>query len=419
MPTLPTQSFQTIVSNTVAGMQGRSSKLINFAIGSTLRAISEGFAGVFLWFQALVLQLLLSIRLSTSTGTDVDTFCADFMPVIPGSQTAALPNGSPRLGAEAASGQVTLARFTASPSAPFIPAASGVSAAGVITNAGPNAAGTVRTNDGSQTFVVIADTLYASYSPTLGGYTMPSGVQTLVIPVQAIVPGSAGNVAAGAISRLASSIPGVDTVTNAANFTNGVDQETDAQLKARFAAYILGLSRGDIYGLTSAIMGAEVNVQWTLTEGFNLDGTYHPGYYFVVVDDGSGAPSQAFLQMVSNAVNSVRPLSNQFGVFPPTVIQAIPSLQITTAPGYLHPTVVSQVAAAIATNINGLGLGVSLPYTQIAAWAYGVPGVTAVSAVELNGLIGDAASLSATKLASDGLTQIAYATIKCSSVIVS
>ncbi len=52
MPTLPTQSFATIVQNTAAGIQGRSSKLLNFAIGSTLRAIAEGFAGLFLWFQA-------------------------------------------------------------------------------------------------------------------------------------------------------------------------------------------------------------------------------------------------------------------------------------------------------------------------------------------------------------------------------
>ena len=121
MANLPTQSFQTIVTNAIAGIQGRASKLINFAIGSTLRAIAEGFAGVFLWFQAMVLLVLQASRLSTSTGTDVDTFTADFMLVLAGSQTAALPSGSPRLGAQAATGQVTFARFTAAPSTCFIP----------------------------------------------------------------------------------------------------------------------------------------------------------------------------------------------------------------------------------------------------------------------------------------------------------
>src|SRR5258707_15404924 len=107
MASLPTQSFSTIVTNTIAGIQGRASKLINLSTGSTLRAIVEGFAGLYLWMQAQVLRVWQATRLSTSSGTDVDTFTADFMPVIPGSQSATLPNGSPRLGAQFATGQVT------------------------------------------------------------------------------------------------------------------------------------------------------------------------------------------------------------------------------------------------------------------------------------------------------------------------
>src|SRR5882724_6057860 len=140
MASLPTQSFPTIVANTIAGIQGRASKLINFSTGSTLRAIVEGFAGLFLWFQAMVLQVLQATRLSTSSGTDVDTFTADFMPTITGSQTTALPNGSPRLGAQAASGQVTFSRFTAAATTCFIPVGA-----------------TVQTSDGQQNFAVIAD----------------------------------------------------------------------------------------------------------------------------------------------------------------------------------------------------------------------------------------------------------------------
>jgi hypothetical protein len=94
-------------------------------------------------------------------------------------------------------------------------------------------------------------------------------------------------------------------------------------------------------------------------------------------------------------------------------------MQITTAPGYDHPTVVAQVAATVANNINGLGLGNPLPFTLLASWAYSVAGVTAVDAVLLNGLSGDSASLVATKPTQDGATTIAYATIKCRSAIVS
>jgi phage-related baseplate assembly protein len=341
------------------------------------------------------------------------------MPVIPGSQSAALPGGSPRLGAQAASGQVTFARFTPGPSSCFVPAAASVSATGTITNAGPNTAATVRTSDGSQSFVVIADPAYSTYSAALGGYVMPAAVASLIVPVQAVTPGAGGNVQADAISVITSALTGIDTVTNNAAFTNGANQESDSALKKRFAAYILGLSRGDIYGLTASIEGTAVTVQWSLTESYNYDGSWHPGYFFVVADDGSGAPSSAFLQTITNAAYAVRPLSIQCTVFGPEIIWATPSMQITTAPGYDHATVVAQVAALLATNINSLGLGNPLPYSILASWAYTVPGVTAVSAVELNGESGDSASLSATRLTQDGQQAIAYATIKCASAIVS
>jgi uncharacterized phage protein gp47/JayE len=415
MASLPTQSFQTIVNNVVVGIQGRSSKLINFAIGSTLRAIAEGFAGLFLWFQGLVLQLLTACRLSTATGVDVDTFAADFMPTVGTSNGVA----SPRLGAQAASGQVTFSRFTAAPSTCFIPAALSVSAAGAITNAGPSNAATVQSNDGSQTFVVIADTTNPNYSSVTGGYTLASSVASIIVAAQAQLPGSGGNVVAGAISVITSPITGIDTVNNVAAFTNGADQESDSALKKRFAAYILGLSRGDYYGLNASIEGAAVTVQWTLTESYNYDGSWHPAYYFVVADDGSGNPSAAFLATITTAAQAVRPLGNQCAVFPPVIIKANVSMIITTATGYTHTVVVAQVAALIATNINSLGLGNSLPWSQLSAWAYSVPGVTAVSGVLLNGISGDAASITTTRPTQDGLATISYATIKSGTVIVS
>lgn len=418
MPSLPTQSFDTIVSNAIAGMQGRASKLINFAIGSTLRAIAEGFAAVFLWFQGLILLVVQAARLSTASGVDVDTFTADFMPTIGTSNGVA----SPRLGAQAATGQVTYARFTAAPSTCFIAAASKVDGQGNITNAGPNAAATVQTSDGSQTFVVIADTTNPAYSATLGGFTLAADVASITVAVQAQLPGSAGNVQAGTLSVMTSPVTGLDTVTNASAFTNGADQESDSALKARFSAYILGLSRGDYYGLQASLTGTEVTVQWTLTEFYNYDGSARTGFFFVVADDGSGNPPPSFLTAITNAANAVRPLGTQCAVFAPVILTANVSMQIATLSGYDHNTVVAQVAALITSNINALGLGKALPYSILASWAYAVAGVdpnAGVSAVLLNGSQGDAASMSPTRLTQDRTTQIAYATIKAGSVVVS
>jgi len=150
---LPTQSFQQIVTNAIAGIQGRSAKLINFSQGSSLRAIVEGFAGVFLWFQAMALQLLSAMRLSTAVGADVDSFTADFMPTIGVSNGVA----SPRLGSQAATGQVTFARFTAAPSTCFVPVGA-----------------TLTTSDGTNTaFAVISDTTTRIFPPPFRAIRYP------------------------------------------------------------------------------------------------------------------------------------------------------------------------------------------------------------------------------------------------------
>lgn len=395
MPTLPTQSFQTIVNNTAAGIQGRAAKLINFGKGSTLRAIVEGFAGLFLWFQAMVLQLLTACRLSTAAGNDVDTFVGDF--------------GLTRLGAQKASGQVTFTRFSPAAATAFVPVGA-----------------TVQSSDGSQNYAVTADATYPTYSASPAGYTLDSTLTDLIVPVEAVVAGAAGNVTAGEISVITSAITGIDTVVNVSDFTNGADFESDAALKKRFADFILGLSRGDEFGTAAAIEGIGVTVQWTYTEGYNLDGTVRPGYYFIVADDGSGNPSPDFLQQVTDAVYSVRPLGMQADVFPAEIIWATVEMELTTAKGYDHDAVVAQVAAAIATNIDSLGLGNPLPYSMLAGWAYAIPGVTKVSTVRLNGLpdglivtLPDEADLVTTKVTADGLNTINASTIKCKSAIVS
>jgi len=399
MANLPTQSFSTVVTNTIAGIQGRAASLIDFSTGSPLRAIVEGFAGVFLWFQAMVLLVLQASRLSTANAVDVDTFTADFMPTI------GTFNGvpSPRLGAQAASGQVTFSRFTAAPTTCFIPIGA-----------------TVQSSDGTQTYVVTADPTFATYSAgPPAGYTLPSSVASIIVPVQDTVAGSAGNVVAGAIQTMTSPITGIDAVTNVAAFFNGSDFEQDSALKQRFSAYILGLSRGDYFGLNASIEGAAVNVQWTLTEGYNYDGSYHPGFFFVVADDGSGTPSPAFLSVVNVAAQAVRPLGIQCAVLPPVVLTANVSMQITTAIGYTHNVIVAQVAALLSLNINSLGLGNSLPFSILSAWAYTIPGVTSVANILLNGGSGDAATIQAIKGTQDGRSTIAYATIKTGSVTVS
>jgi uncharacterized phage protein gp47/JayE len=395
MTDLPTQSFDTIVANIAAGIQGRAQKLLNFKTGSTLRAIAEGYAGIFLWWQALVLQLLTACRLSTASGNDVDTFTADFMPAVAGTN-------SPRLPANNASGQVTVSRLTAGPNSVFVPV-------GAIFTVGDGSA---------NNFVVIPDPTYPSFNVLANGYVLDPAVASMIIPVQCVTPGTQGNVSIGSINQIVSNITGIDQVTNAANFVNGIDAESDAALKSRFAAYIMGLSRGDLYGTAASLESVGVSVQWDLTEGYNYDGSWRGGYYWIVADDGSGSPPPSFLQSIMDAAQAVRPLGIQCAVFPPVILWATISFNVFYAKGYDGPTIAAAVAANVTANVNGLGLGNDLEWSQISTWVYAIPGVRKVENIILNGLTGDGSTLVTSKPTLDGTMMMPYATVKIKSVLV-
>lgn len=364
MTTLPTRSQTTIVSTFAAGVQGRAAALVDFSVGSVLLAIGQAIGGVALWLQAMVLQVLLAARLATSSGSDVDTFVGDFELT--------------RLPAAYASGQLTFTRLTPSASTPLIPVGA-----------------TVQTPDGSVVVKVVADPTNGAFNVAANGYYIASEQSSVSVTAQAATPGTAANVAAGLLTVPTTTVQGVDTVINAAAFTGGTAAETDSALKSRFSAYILGLSKGDAYGVASAIRNMNVGVAYTLTDQYSYSGAFQSGYYYVVADDGSGYPSSTFLAAVTTALQAVKPLGVMFGVFGPRIVSANVSLILTTLPGYVHATVVAQVVAAITAGIQGLGLGVGLDVYQIAGWAIAVPGVApgGVAGLTLNSLSGDAATI--------------------------
>jgi len=133
-----------------------------------------------------------------------------------------------------------------------------------------------------------------------------------------------------------------------------------------------------------AISSVQQGLNYTLTENQNYNGSTNVGYFYVVVDDGTGHPSTPLLNSVGSAIDAVRPMCSTFGVFAPTLETANVTMVLTTASGYNHASVVAAVTAALSATINALPLGTSLPYTQLASIAYDVPGVTNATGILLN-----------------------------------
>ncbi|HHH0840492.1 TPA: baseplate J/gp47 family protein, partial [Yersinia enterocolitica] len=219
------------------------------------------------------------------------------------------------------------------------------------------------------------------------------GVNSLAVTVMANSAGSEGNAQAGTVTIISGSIQFIDTVTNAMTFANGEDEEADSAARARFVLWIASLSKATKSAIGYALSSMQNGVTYTLTENYAYNGTAQPGYFYAVVDDGSGAPSSTFLAQAYSAIDAVRGFTITFGVFGPALLTANVSMVITTDPSGSHSDIVALVTTALQTYIASLSLGQLLPFTQLATVAYGAsPLVTNVSGVTLNSGTSDLAA---------------------------
>jgi hypothetical protein len=362
---LSLQTFTNLVENSAAAVQGACSQLLDLTVGSVLRAILEANASVALWIQWLMVQVLALTRAATSTGSDLDSWMADY--------------SSTRLPAVASTGPVTFSRYSPNTTALIVPY---FNADGSTNTAGVQ----VKTLDGTQIFGVTIDTTNSLWNASQNGYLVPINTFSATVPVEDLTGGSAGNVQSGTISLIASAIPGIDTVTNASAFTNGEDAESDSAFRARFVLYIAGLSKATPLAVDSAIADVQQGLTYNILENQDPQGDYRPGNFVVVVNDGTGNPSASLLNSVANAVNLVRPLGSTFSVQGPTLTTVNVSLTLTVASGYVKNNLIGPVKTAIQDYIAALGIGDPLPYGKVFQLAFDTsPGITNVTALTLNG----------------------------------
>lgn len=358
---LSLRTFNTLVQSMAAAVQASAAQLLDLSVGSTLRAVLEANASIGLWMQWLTLLVLRTTRAATSSGADLDSWMADLTLT--------------RLPAVAATGTATFSRFT--------PGMAALIPAGAL----------VRTADGSQTYTVVADATQTTWSAVSNGYVVPVGIASLDVPVMAQTQGAAGNVLAGAISLLASALPGIDSVNNANPLQNGLDAESDDAFRIRFRNFIASRSRATPVAVGYAISSIQQGLNYIIQENTDPSGQPLMGSFVVTVDDGSGNPSSALLSTVRIAVDAVRPVSSIFSVQPPTVVTADVSMAITVPPGTVKSPIQAAVGNAIAAYINSLPIGAGLPLTRLAQIAYsGSSAIVNVSAVLANGSASDIAA---------------------------
>jgi hypothetical protein len=296
MASIQSQDFTTLVTNMVASIQARATIALNLTVGSVLRAIVEAVAAMGLWLEAQIAYVLTITRATTSNGPDLDSFINDF--------------GLSRLGAIASTGNLTFSRFSTVGSAVVLPNAS------------------AQSEDGTENFLVTVNTSNAAWNAMAGGYLMLPGTGSVIVPAQAVTPGAGGNVLANTITVITQPTPGIDAVTNGFAFANGLNSESDSAFRARFVLFINSLSKAIKTAIQFAVASVQQGIALTLMENFAYNGSYQPGYFYAVIDDGTGDPPDALVTRVAQAIEAVRGFTIQYGVFKPIVLTASVNMSI-------------------------------------------------------------------------------------------
>lgn len=352
MAVLNIKTFDDIVTQQVTAQQAQAAQILDFTPGSVLLATDEAAANVAIWQQSQIVALLGTTRAATSEGPDLDSFFADF--------------GFTRLTAVTATGNVTFSRFSPTQQAIIVIGA------------------TVQSADGLQNYTVALDAANPLYDSGSGGYVVPIGTATATVPIMAAAAGIAANVSAGIISVITSPIPSIDTVTNASAVTSGKDAESDPAFRSRFLLYIASLEKGTISAVAYAIVTTQTGLMYTIIENYDYAGAILLGFFYAVIDDGSGAPGAPLLETIRVNVKAVKPLCSTFLIYAPVIITADVAMSITVAVGdgtaeralvetsltnYLNAsilgtnvqyTLLSQVARAASTNITNVSPGYTL-----------------------------------------------------------
>ncbi|MBO77144.1 MAG: hypothetical protein CME17_06885 [Gemmatimonadetes bacterium] len=145
----------------------------------------------------------------------------------------------------------------------------------------------VLVNIPSGTVATTADGL--QFRTTVAGTIGAADLDSLPISATAVTAGSAGNVAVATITALSTKPPGVQTVTNTANFSGGADRETDAAFRARIEDFVQSLARCTVDGIESAVLGVTDTGSGKTVQFVHVyEPPVNPGTAIVFIDDGAG-----------------------------------------------------------------------------------------------------------------------------------
>lgn len=344
---LNTKTHQEFVDDQAAGWASALRLTPSLKPGDPARAIFETNATQLQAVQATVIAVFAFSRAATCFGADLDSFYNEF--------------GFYRLPAQPASGEVTFSLNEIHETEVVVPI-------GTI----------VQTVAGDIQFEVIKDVSMAAWDYSRSAYVIPLGQTQINVRVQSTETGADQNVLANQLTVFTSEISGPDSVTNQQPFTNGEDEEADADFRLRFVPWINSRRLGTPDALRSAVLELQTNLTVAILENQNIHGTRVDGFVTVIVDDGTGDPPQELIDKAQEACDKVRAAGIEVQVYGPTKINVVVGLSISINPDFDAIEVRAAVRAAVINYVNSLAMGETLYLSSVIPVVKAVPGVISV-----------------------------------------
>lgn len=344
---LNTKTHSELVTDQVAGWAAALKISPSLKPGDPARAIFETNATQQQAIQATIVAVFAFSRAATCNGADLDSFYNEF--------------GFYRLPGEPASGEVTFSLNEVHDEEVIVPV-------GTI----------VQTVAGDILFEVVKDTGMAAWDPSRSAYVIPPDQLQINVRVVSTATGADQNVLANQLTVFTSSVSGPDKVTNLQPFTNGTDQEEDADYRVRFIPWINSRRLGTVDALISAVLELKTKVTVAVIENYDINGTPVKGLVTVIVDDGTGDPPQSLIDEAQAACEKVRAAGIQVRVYGPTKVMAVIGLTLTIDPDFDDDEVKAAVKAAVINYVNTLKMGETLYLSSIIPVVKAVEGVISI-----------------------------------------